>query len=62
MKKLLLILLFSATLYAENCPYTGEQQSGMSKMCFYNCISGTKVLNVKAIELCPITHYFPSSF
>lgn len=40
---------------ALTCFKTGEQRSGMNKMCFYNCLGSTTAINVGAAELCPLT-------
>lgn len=40
---------------AATCFKTGEQTSGMNKICYYNCMGSTKAINVKSYELCPIT-------
>ena len=43
---------------ATQCIKTGEETSGMNKICYYNCpiIQGsTAAITVKAYELCPLT-------
>jgi hypothetical protein len=40
------------------CYNSGEQVDDMSKLCFYDCICGTKVLNLKSYQLCPISAKF----
>jgi hypothetical protein len=54
----LLSLTFSSFSFAETCFSSGEQISGMNKICYYKCVSGTKTLNKKSYELCPITANF----
>lgn len=44
--------------YAVTCFLSGEQESGGSKLCYYDCTCGTKVLNVRATEICPPTERF----
>ena len=40
---------------ASACFLSGEQSSGMNKICFYNCVSGTKAITVSAVSLCPLS-------
>lgn len=53
------ILIASALLVAAQgagaCFLTGEQISGMNKICFYNCVSGTKAITISAVSLCPLS-------
>ncbi len=42
----------------ETCFKSGERSDGMSKLCFYKCTCGTKVLNVRGYDLCPLSHNF----
>ncbi len=39
---------------AATCPKTGEQTSGMNKICFYNCVGSMAAITVGATELCPL--------
>ena len=39
---------------AGTCFYSGEQISGMNKICYYNCISGTVAITVRSTQLCPL--------
>ncbi len=48
----------STMLYATTGFLTGEQISGMNKMCYYNVLGSTYTLNVKSYELCPLSHEF----
>ena len=50
-----LILLFSTSAYAGSCMKSGEQKSGMNKICYYRCLSGTKAITVGALEFCPLS-------
>ena len=62
MKKLLLSAIAIATIavsaYAEYGTLSGEQESGTNKICYYDTPSGTKVINVKSFELCPVSYNF----
>ena len=40
---------------AVTCFSTGEQTSGMNKICYYDCLGSTVAINVGAVELCPLT-------
>ena len=37
---------------------TGEQKSGMNKICYYNVLGSTYTLTVSAVAICPISHQF----
>jgi len=37
------------------CFLQGQQTSGMNKICYYQCVSGTKAITVDAVELCPLS-------
>lgn len=39
---------------AEVCFSSGEQISGLNKICYYDCPSGSIAINVKSYELCPL--------
>ena len=55
MKRLLLLLvLLSVPAFACTAFYTGEQISGMNKICYYDHLGNTVAYNVKSYELCPI--------
>lgn len=43
---------------AETCFLNGERVDQMSKLCYYQCTCGTKVLNLKSHEVCPVTASF----
>ena len=34
---------------------TGEQTSGMNKICYYNCLGSTAAITIGAVQLCPLT-------
>jgi len=40
---------------AATCFKTGEQTSGMNKICYYNCLGSTAAITVSAVQLCPLT-------
>ena len=40
---------------AVTCFKTGERQSGMNKICFYNCLGSEAAITISAVELCPLT-------
>ncbi len=46
---------FSALSSTSNllCFKTGEQVSGMNKICYYNCGGSPAAITVKAFKLCP---------
>jgi hypothetical protein len=40
---------------ASVCFGAGEQVSGMNKICYYKCITGTVAITIKSYQLCPLT-------
>lgn len=40
---------------AATCPKTGEQISGMNKICFYNCVGSMTAITVSAVQVCPLS-------
>jgi len=40
---------------AGTCFSSGEQISGLNKICFYDCVSGGKAITIKSTSLCPLT-------
>lgn len=36
------------------CIKSGEQISGMNKICYYNCAGSEAAITVKSYELCPL--------
>lgn len=58
--KSLIIVLVSLSLYgwATIGYYTGEQISGLSKICFYSTPKGTMTINIDNYRLCPMTMEF----
>ncbi len=41
--------------YAGICFLSGEQESGMNKICYYDCLSGTVAITIKSYKLCPLS-------
>jgi len=39
----------------EVCFFSHEQTSGMNKICYYDCMSGTAAITVSSISLCPLS-------
>lgn len=37
------------------CFKSGEQQGGMNKICYYNCLGSTVAITIGAVQLCPLT-------
>lgn len=37
------------------CFLTGSRISGMNRICYYDCGSGSAAITVAAYELCPLT-------
>lgn len=37
------------------CFKTGEQTSGMNKICYYDCLGSAKAITIGAVELCPLS-------
>lgn len=40
---------------ALTCFKSGEQVSGMNKICYYNCLGSQTAINVGSVEICPLT-------
>lgn len=41
--------------YAMMCMLTGEQSSGMTKICYYDCLGSPAAITVSATSLCPLS-------
>jgi hypothetical protein len=58
MKKLKIVsviaLLYSMTASAAMCFLENETTSGMNKICYYSCLSGTKTITIAAMQFCPL--------
>lgn len=37
------------------CFYNSEVISGLNKICYYDCISGTRAITIDATDLCPLS-------
>jgi hypothetical protein len=37
------------------CFKTGEQTSGMNKICYYNCLGSEAAITIGAVQLCPLS-------
>lgn len=40
---------------AATCLKTGEETSGMNKICYYNCTGSSAAITIGAAQLCPLT-------
>ena len=40
---------------AVTCFKSGEQTSGMNKICYYNCAGSTAAITISSTSLCPLT-------
>jgi len=56
--KLAILGLFFTNAHATTGFLSGEQSSGMNKICYYDVLGSTHTLNVASYELCPITAEF----
>lgn len=45
----------SDTQVAVTCFKTGEQVSGMNKICFYDCLGSAAAITISSVKLCPLT-------
>lgn len=55
MKTLIFVGLLFASHAASACFLSGEQVSGMNKICYYNCVGGTRAITISAVSLCPLS-------
>jgi len=67
MKPLIVLAALSATASEPNftpkteeyaavtCFKSGEQLSGMNKICYYDCLGSQVAINIGSAELCPLT-------
>ena len=62
MNKLMIVLtvmsgvaFWQPTQSGELCFNSGSQVSGMNRICFYNCVTGTVAITIGAVELCPMS-------
>lgn len=42
----------------ETCFFDSAKVDGLTKICYYSCTCGTKALNLKSYEVCPVTANF----
>ena len=40
---------------ASTCLKTGEETSGMNKICYYNCLGSAAAITISSVSLCPLT-------
>lgn len=45
----------SSLQFAVLCFKSGEQQSGMNKICYYDCLGSTFAITIGAAQLCPLS-------
>lgn len=61
MKSYKLVITIAAILMASNanavCFFAGERTSGMNKICYYDCLEGTRAITIGALDMCPMTLY-----
>ena len=61
MKKLIAALMilalgyFVLTAYASTCFLSGSRVSGLNRICYYECVSGTAAITISSVELCPLS-------
>ena len=48
------LIAFSAA-NASACFYSHETDSGMNKICYYDCVSGTRAITISITSLCPLS-------
>ena len=55
------IVLLGSTVYptlvanAVTCFSTGEETSGMNKICYYDCLGSSAAITVSSVSLCPLS-------
>ena len=55
------IVLLGSTVYptfvanAVTCFKTGEETSGMNKICYYDCMGSSAAITVSSVSLCPLS-------
>lgn len=58
MNKILFTVLLAVSVYAATGFLTGERESGMNKICYYDVLGSTYTLNIGIVELCPLSYEF----
>jgi len=53
--KILIAALLMTSMTAQACFLTGSRVSGMNRICYYNCVGGTRAITVSAASLCPMS-------
>ena len=48
-------MFFVGLAVGETCFANGDSASGMTKICYYNCIGGRASKTVRSVELCPVS-------
>lgn len=56
-RKLIMVVAMTAPMTVSACFLSGERISGMNKICYYDCVSGTRAITISAISLCPLSLY-----
>lgn len=51
----LAVLMLSAPAHAGTAFLTGEQETGMTKQCFYDYLGSTYTITIDSYKLCPLT-------
>jgi hypothetical protein len=46
---------FKQTQVAMVCFKTGEETSGLNKICYYNCMGSQAAITISSVSLCPLT-------
>ena len=41
--------------YCFTCFFSYEQISGMNKICYYSCLTGTVAITISSMQLCPLS-------
>lgn len=40
---------------AATCFKSGEQDAGMNKICYYDCLGSTVAITIRSTQLCPLS-------
>ena len=49
------VLLLSSPAWSAFCALTGESVSGLNKICYYSCPSGTVAITISNVGICPVS-------
>lgn len=44
-----------SVILATMCFKSGEQESGMNKICYYDCLGSAYAITISNVQLCPLT-------